>query len=105
MKKIIFILSLILTMMDNAEARKCLEGAVFDVDKNGQSQLVDCAKWEREPEAILAEQAVINSYTNEENDFSDANIQYTSPDNTPVLGKVQNQINDVWSNIYSTIFD
>ena len=46
-----------------------------------------------------------SSYTNEENDFSDANIQYTSPDNTPVLGKVQNQINDVWSNIYSTIFD
>lgn len=103
MKKIIFIISLILAMAGNAEARKCLEGAVFDADENGQARLVDCAKWEREPEAVLAEQAAINAYSNENIEVS--SVEYTEPDNTPLLGKAQNKIDDIWHSIYSAIFD
>lgn len=89
----------------NAFARKCLEGAVFDVDEKGQTQLVDCAKWERKPGAVLAEQEAINAYTNEEIDFSNADIQYTKPDETPALGKAQNKINDTWHKVYKSIFN
>lgn len=103
MKKIIFIIFLILTIAGNAEARKCLEGAIFNTDENGLARLVDCAKWEREPEAVLAEQAAINTYSNENIEVS--SVEYTEPDNTPLLGKAQNKINDTWHSIYSAIFD
>ena len=105
MKYFLFTFSLILMVAENACARRCLEGAVFDVDENGQAQLVDCAKWERNPEAVLAEQKAIDNYTNEEIDFSNAVIERAQPDNTPFLGKVQNKINDTWDNIYQTIFN
>lgn len=104
MKKSIFIFSLIFILAaGNAEARKCLEGAVFGTDENGQARLVDCAKWEREPEAVLAEQAAINAYSNENIEVS--SVEYTEPDNTPLLGKAQNKIDDIWHSIYSAIFD
>ncbi len=106
MKKYVFIFSLILILAaENATARRCLEGSVFDVDENGQTQLIDCTKWERNPEAVLAKQEAINAYTNEEIDFSNADIQYTQPDKTPILGKVQDRINDTWHNVYKSIFN
>lgn len=37
MKKIIFIISLMSAIAGNVETRKCLEGAVFDADENGQA--------------------------------------------------------------------
>lgn len=103
MKHLIFIFLIILATSTDALAKKCLEGAVFDADENGQARLVDCAKWEREPEAVLAEQAAINAYSNENIEVS--SVEYTEPDNTPLLGKVQNKIDNVWHSIYSAIFD
>lgn len=106
MKKYVFIFSLILILAaENATALRCFEGAVFDVDEKGQAQLVDCGKWEKNPEAVLAEQDAINAYTSEEVEFSDADIQYTKPDKTPILGKVQDRINDTWHNVYKSIFN
>lgn len=96
---------LLFASTSNAAARKYLEGAIFDVDEKGQTQLVDCAKWERKPGAVLAEQEAINAYTNEEIDFSNADIQYTKPDETPALGKAQDRINDTWHNVYKSIFN
>ncbi len=106
MKQHVFIFSLILILAaENATARRCFEGAVFDVDEKGQAQLVDCAKWERDPEVVLAEQEAINVYTDEEIDFSNADIQYTQPDKTPILGKAQDKINNTWHNVYKSIFN
>lgn len=104
-KKFLFYTFLFIFMAENAFAQRCLEGAVFDVDENGQAQLVDCAKWERNPEAVLAEQKAIDNYTNEEIDFSNVIIERAKPNDTPFLGKVQNKIDDTWNNIYQTIFN
>lgn len=66
MKKLLFTLAiLLLAGTSNAFARRCIEGAVFDVDEYGQAQLVDCAKWERNSEAVEAEQEAINVYSSE----------------------------------------
>lgn len=106
MKKFIYTLTiLIIASTSNATARRCLDGAVFDVDEYGKAQLVDCAKWERNPEAILAEQDAINAYTTQEVDFSNAVIERMQPDETPALGKAQNKINETWHNIYQSIFN
>lgn len=104
MKKIILILTiLLLASTSNAFAGKCLKGAVFDVDENGQAQLVDCAKWERSPEAVLAEQQAINNYTNE--DLGNFTVESAKFDETPALGKAQDRINDTWHSIYQSIFN
>lgn len=109
MKKSIFIFSLMFILAaENAEARKCLEGAVFDADENGQARLVDCAKWEREPEAVLAEQAAINAYTDKDFDESQIIIVPAEDNEPPVskaIGSVQNKIDNIWHSIYSAIFD
>ena len=105
MKKFLFTFIISILIAGNAFARRCLEGAVFDIDDNGQTQIVDCAKWERNPKAILAEQRAIENYTNEEIDFSNAVIESTQPDNTPFLGKVQNNIDDIWNKTYRAIFN
>lgn len=59
MKKFLLTFIISILIIGDAFARRCLEGAVFDVDENGQAQLVDCAKWERNPEAVLAEQKLL----------------------------------------------
>lgn len=101
LKKILLILAILVFTSENASARKCLDGAVFDVDDNGQAVLVDCAKWERNPEAVLAEQEAINAYTSEE--MEDFVVQNDKPDETPLLGKVQNKIDEVWHNFYQSV--
>lgn len=102
MKKILLILAVVfIANIHIASARKCLDGAVFDVDDNGRAVLVDCAKWERNPEAVLAEQVAINAYTNEE--MEDFIVQNDKPDETPLLGKVQNKIDEVWHNFYQSV--
>ncbi len=101
LKKILLILAILVFTSENASARKCLDGAVFDVDDNGQAVLVDCAKWERNPEAVLAEQEAINAYTSEETE--DFVVQNDKPDETPLLGKVQNKIDEVWHNFYQSV--
>lgn len=104
MRKLIFTLTiLLLASTSNTFAGRCLEAAVFDVDENEQAQLVDCARWERNPEAVLAEQQAIDSYTSE--NLGDFTVETAKTDETPVLGKVQNKINDTWHDIYSVIFD
>lgn len=105
MKKFLLTFIISILIVGDAFARRCLEGAMFDIDENGQAQLVECAKWERNPEAILAEQRAIENYTNEEIDFSNAVIESTQPDNTPFLGKVQNNIDDIWNKSYRAIFN
>lgn len=105
MKKFLLTFITSILIAENAFARRCLEGVVFDIDDNGQTQIVDCAKWERNPETVLAEQRAIENYTNEEIDFSNAVIEKTQPDDTPFFGKVQNKIDDAWDNIYQTIFN
>ena len=104
-KKFLFYTFLFIFIAENAFARRCLEGAVFDVDENGQAQLVECSKWERNPEAVLAEQKAIENYTNEEIDFSNAVIESTQPDDTPFLGKIQNKIDNIWNKTYQVIFN
>ena len=101
MKQLLFIFSLMLLASSNAAARRCLEGAVFDED--GKAQLVDCAKWERNPEAVLTEQDAINAYSSE--DLGDFTVERTQSDETPALGKAQNKINDTWHNVYKSIFN
>lgn len=101
LNKILLILAILVFTSENASARKCLDGAVFDVDDNGQAVLVDCAKWEREPEAVLAEQEAINAYTSEKTE--DFVVQNDKPDETPLLGKVQNKIDEVWHNFYQSV--
>lgn len=101
LKKILLILAILVFTSENASARKCLDGAVFDVDDNGQAVLVDCAKWERNPEAVLAEQEAINAYTSEETE--DFVVQNDKPGETPLLGKVQNKIDEVWHNFYQSV--
>lgn len=101
LKKILLILAILVFTSENASARKCLDGVVFDVDDNGQAVLVDCAKWERNPEAVLAEQEAINAYTSEETE--DFVVQSDKPDETPLLGKVQNKIDEVWHNFYQSV--
>lgn len=101
LKKILLILAILVFTSENASARKCLDGAVFDVDDNGQAVLVDCAKWERNPEAVFAEQEAINAYTSEETE--DFIVQNDKPDETPLLGKVQNKIDEVWHNFYQFV--
>lgn len=104
MKKLIFTLTiLLLASTSNAFAGRCLEGAVFDVDENGQTQLIDCTKWERNPEAVLAKQEAINAYSSE--DLGDFTVERTQSDETPALGKAQNKINDTWHNVYKSIFN
>lgn len=105
MKKFLLTFIISILIVGDAFARRCLEGAMFDIGENGQAQLVECAKWERNPEAILAEQRAIENYTNEEIDFSNAVIESTQPDNTPFLGKVQNNIDDIWNKSYRAIFN
>ncbi len=108
MKPFIFIFSLMLLAAGNTEAKKCLEGAVFDADENGQARLVDCAKWERETEAVLAEQAAINAYADKDFDESQIIIVPAEENELPVskaIGSVQNKIDDIWHSIYSAIFD
>lgn len=102
MKKILLILTVVfIANIHIASARKCLDGAIFDVDDNGQAVLVDCAKWERNPEAVLAEQEAINAYTSEKTE--DFIVQNDKPDETPLLGKVQNKIDEVWHNFYQFV--
>lgn len=101
LKKILLILAILVFTSENALARKCLDGAVFDVDDNGQAVLVDCAKWERNPEAVLTEQEAINAYTSEKTE--DFVVQNDKPDETPLLGKVQNKIDEVWHNFYQSV--
>lgn len=105
MKKFLLTFIISILIAGDAFARRCLESAVFDVDENGQVQLVDCAKWERNSEAVLAEQKAIDNYTNEEIDFSNAVIERAQPNDTPFLGKLQNKIDDTWDNIYQTVFN
>ena len=105
MKKFLLTFIISILIAGDAFARRCLESAVFDVDENGQVQLVDCAKWERNSEAVLAEQKAIDNYTNEEIDFSNAVIDRAQPNDTPFFGKLQNKIDDTWDNIYQTVFN
>ncbi len=56
---------------------------------------MDCAKWKRNPEAVLAEQKAIDNYTNEEIDFSNVVIERAQPNDTPFLGKLQIKIDDI----------
>ena len=96
MKRILLILVFFMLIIKNVEARKCLEGAVFDVDDNGQAILVSCEKWERDVEAEVAEQAAINAYTETTTSGEDnIEIYYDKPDQTPLLGRIQNEINAV----------
>lgn len=104
MKKLILALAILfLVNTSNAAARRCFEGAVFDVDEDGKAQLVDCAKWERNPEAVLTEQDAINAYSSE--DLGDFTVERPQSDETPALGKAQDKINDTWHNVYKSIFN
>lgn len=101
MKRILLILVFFMLIIKNVEARKCLEGAVFDVDDNGQAILVSCEKWERDVEAEVAEQAAINAYTETTTSGEDnIEIYYDKPDQTPLLGRIQNEINAVWHSLF-----
>ena len=101
MKRILLILAFFMLIIKNVEARKCLEGAVFDVDDNGQAILVSCEKWERDVEAEVAEQAVINAYTETTTSGEDnVKIYYDKPDQTPLLGRIQNKINAAWHSLF-----
>lgn len=105
MKKFLLTFIISILIAGNAFARRCLDGAIFEVDDSGQTQIVDCAKWERNPEAVLAEQQAIDNYTDEEIDFLNAVIERAEPDDTLFFGKVQNKIEDTCHDIYSAIFD
>lgn len=50
---------------------------------------------------VLAEQEAINAYTNEKTE--DFVVQNDKPDETPLLGKVQNKIDEVWHNFYQSV--
>lgn len=45
--------------------RRCLEGAVWEVNSRGEEELVDCAKWERSVEGRVAEKDAL-SFLDEE---------------------------------------
>ncbi len=97
MKKILLVLVFFMLIIKNVEARKCLDGAVFDVDDSGQAILVSCEKWERDIGAEVSEQAAINAYTETTtNGESNIEIYYDKPDQTPLLGRIQNKINAAW---------
>ncbi len=101
MKKILLILAFFMLITKNVEARKCLESAIFDVDDNGQAVLVSCEKWERDAEAEVAELAAINAYTETTTNGEDnIEIYYNKPDQTPLLGRIQNKINAAWHSLF-----
>lgn len=105
MKKFLLTFIISILIAENTFARRCLDGAIFEVDDNGQTQIVDCAKGERNHEAVLAEQQTIDNYTDEKIDFSNAVIERAEPDDTPFFGKVQNKVDDTWDNVYHSIFN
>lgn len=101
MKKNLLILVFFMLIIKNVEAKKCLEGAVFDVGDNGQAVLISCEKWERDVEAEVAEQATINAYTKTTTNGEDnVEIYYDKPDQTPLLGRIQNKINAAWHSLF-----
>lgn len=53
------------TTVNAMTPRRCLEGAVWEVNNLGEEELVDCAKWERPVEARVAEKDAL-SFLDEE---------------------------------------
>lgn len=86
--------------------RKCLVGAVIEIDENGHSRIVSCEKWARPVEAVLAEQdAIKNAYAEENEALRSGNYEIieTEDDKTPALGKLQNKLDDLGSSIFGLI--
>lgn len=123
MKKLILLIACLMAFANTAEARRCLRGAVWDVNEKGESRLVSCAKWERPVEARLAEQEAINralggepapeKEINHRSGSGNEDMSYLAretrrgekvEDNkTPALGKLQNKLDDIGSSIFGLI--
>ena len=105
MKKIVLLVVCLFAFVSVAEARKCLVGAVVEIDENGHSRIVSCEKWERNVEAVVAEQDAINNAYAEENEaLKSGNYEIVeSEDSTPGLGKLQNKIDNIGKSIFGLI--
>ena len=80
--------------------KRCIEGDVWEVDEWGDPVLVDCAKWESDdPEARVAEQKAIDKAYN-----TPENVEVIQPeDDTPLLGKAQNKLNELGHELFNAI--
>lgn len=109
MKKhsILFLTCLLFATNANALLpKRCLEGAVWEINDWGEEELVSCGKWEQDPSAAVAEQEAINSAYDEEYEaFKAGNYEVIRPeDETPMLGKAQNKLNEISSEVFKKIF-
>ena len=81
--------------------KRCIEGDVWEIDDLGDPQLVSCAKWERDPAGVVAEREAINNAYNDETEaaFKAGNYEVINhkEDETPLLGKAQNKLNELSS--------
>lgn len=100
--KIILLASFLVGTANNAVAltpKRCVEGAVWEVNEWGEEELVDCAKWESsDPQVLIAEQAAIDEA------FESGEYEVIqSEDITPALGKFQNKLNELGSEVFGLI--
>ena len=100
--KIILLASCLVGVANSVNAltpKRCVEGAVWELNKWGEEELVSCAKWESsDPQVLIAEQeAIAEAFESGEYEV----IQ--SEDITPALGKVQNKLNKLGSEVFGLI--
>lgn len=101
-KKIILLASCLVVIANSANAltpKRCVEGAVWEINKWGEEELVDCVKWEsHNPEAMVVEQEAIDRA------FESGEYEVIqSEDITPPLGKLQNKLDKLSSKVFGLI--
>lgn len=102
-KKIMLLANCLIITANSANAltpKRCVEGAVWEMNSWGEEELVDCAKWESyNPEAMVAEQEAIDRA------FESGEYEVIqSEDITPTLGKVQNKLDKLSSEVFKLLW-
>ena len=98
-KKIILLASCLVGIANSANAltpKRCIDGAVWELNEWGEEELVSCAKWESsDPQTSIAEQEAIDRA------FESGNYEVVQPEDiTPTLGKIQNKLDELSSNVF-----
>ena len=101
-KKIMLLVSCLIGIANNANAltpKRCIEGAIWEKNSWGEEELVDCARWESsDPQTSIAEQEAIDRA------FESGDYEVIQPEDiTPTLGKIQNKLDELSSNVFGLI--
>ena len=101
-KKIMLLTIFLTGIANNANAltpKRCIEGAVWELNSWGEEELVSCAKWESsDPQTSIAEQEAIDRA------FESGEYEVIQPEDiTPTLGKIQNKLDKLSSEVFGLI--